>query len=92
VTAAAFDYKQNGNDWPSAYPDCGSQNQSPININTAYDAYSRYDKSEDLYTKVYSNHKDEEVAWTGDTTKVTLNDGPNMFTSSLGPSLYGAGA
>ena len=29
VTAAgggAYDYKQNGADWPSAYPDCGLQN------------------------------------------------------------------
>ena len=84
VTAAgggAYDYKQNGLDWPSISPDCGLQNQSPINLNSAYDAYTRYDKSEDLYTKVYSNQKDEEVAWVGDTTKVTLNDGPNMFTS-----------
>ena len=85
-----YDYKQNGLDWPTAFPDCGLTNQSPINLNSAYDAYTRYDKSEDLYTKVYSNQKDEEVAWVGDTTKVTLNDGPNMFTSKIGTTIFGA--
>lgn len=79
--AGAFDYKQNGADWPNDFADCGLQNQSPINLNSAYDAYSRYDKTEDMYTKVYSNQKDEEVAWVGDTSKITLNEGPNMFTS-----------
>lgn len=55
IASAAYDYKQNGLDWANSYPDCGLTNQSPINLNSAYDAYTRYDKSEDLYTKVYSN-------------------------------------
>ena len=54
-SSGSYDYKQNGNDWSNSYPDCGAQNQSPININSAYDAYTRYDKSDDLYTKVYTN-------------------------------------
>lgn len=76
-----FDYLQNGADWPDDFPDCALTNQSPINLKSAYDAYTRYDKSEDLYTKIYANQKDEEIYWEGKTTKVTLNEGPNMFTS-----------
>jgi len=55
AAGGVYDYKQNGADWPGDYSDCGLQNQSPINLNSAYDAYQRYDKTEDLYTKVYAN-------------------------------------
>lgn len=53
--AGPFNYAQNGADWKNAYPKCGATNQSPIDLKTNANAYKRYDASEDLFTKTYSN-------------------------------------
>ena len=57
--SATWDYKQNGADWVSdEYPNCGTTNQSPINL-VSVDAddfsYDIYDAEEDNLTKDYSN-------------------------------------
>lgn len=53
--AGPFNYAQNGADWKNLYPKCGATNQSPIDLKTNPNAYKRYDQSEDLFTKTYSN-------------------------------------
>ena len=50
-----FNYVQNGADWKNLYPKCGASNQSPIDLKTNANAYKRYDATEDLFTKTYSN-------------------------------------
>ena len=88
----AFDYKQNGRDWKNDYPDCGLSNQSPIDLTTGANDYKRYSSNEDQFTKSYSNQKGEvEVKWKDDMcTYVALEDGPNVFTSNIASSVFGA--
>lgn len=82
--AGAYNYAQNGADWKNLYPKCGATNQSPIDLKTNPNAYKRYDQAEDQFIKTYANQKgDVKIGWTGDTTKVELNDGPNVFMSNI---------
>ena len=93
-----YDYALHGSDWDLDYPACGDSNQSPINLitvdRTAADfEYRVYDKSEDALQKRYTNQALSTVAWTGDTTKVTVDNdlnGESVFQSNLGVSLFGA--
>lgn len=43
-----------------------------------------------MFTKIYSNQRDQEVKWVGDTTKTEVPDGPNTFTSNIGTKIFGA--
>ena len=68
-----YDYLSNGADWPSLYEDCGTSNQSPINLVSNNGYYEEIDASEDEFTMTYMNQMGVEVKWVGDTTKITLN-------------------
>lgn len=90
-----YNYALHGSDWDLDYPGCGDSNQSPINLitidRTASEfEYRVYDQSEDALQKKYWNQVNEEVVWTGDTTKVTLNtnNGRSAFQSNLGSTVF----
>ena len=89
---AKTDYSVNGANWPQTHPDCGLSNQSPIDLSARADApYPRISSSDDRFTKEYNNQYEEvPVTWTGDTTLVALEDGPNGFTSNLAFNSFGA--
>ena len=93
-----YDYANHGSDWDLDYPGCGDSNQSPINLITVDRTasefeYRVYDQSEDDVQKIYWNQANSEVTWTGDTTKVTVNNvdnGVSAFSSTLGNTVFGA--
>jgi carbonic anhydrase len=100
VGASAFDYSQNGKDWPTltipeTVNNCGGLNQSPINLvskgKEGFD-YQVFDHSKDMTTKSYHNKHEVHVKWNGVTSDVEiyLSGVLNMFTSNIASSIYGA--
>ena len=73
-----YDYKTNGNDWPSISSDCAKENQSPIDLRTDWDVVNADEDSfNKLYTDQESSAKDIKVGWTGDTIKVAVDKAGN---------------
>jgi len=95
VASADWDYSQNGADWPDGFLNCGSINQSPINLVTPdseeFD-YEIYKARDDAYTKSYANPVDANVNFNGHTSQVDLDteDGRTMFNSKLAGEVFGA--
>ena len=53
--AATWDYAtNNGEDWPKLSPDCGKENQSPIDLRTDFDVVEDGVKA-DNFNKLYTN-------------------------------------
>ena len=95
--AADWNYATNGADWVNVNADCGLSNQSPIDL-ISYNPekkddfpYKKYDATDDMYTKSYSNQMGSIFTMTGYTTQVDLDtaDGPNQFSSKLAEKLFG---
>lgn len=49
ASVGAWDYKENGRDWPRTAPGCRGLNQSPIDLKSDYGAYTYYDASAELH-------------------------------------------
>lgn len=86
AASGTFDYKLNGADWKDVkYEDgtvneCGSgKNQSPIDLTRKVDKVEP--AQQDLFGRIYSNVKNEEVKWTKFTSQIDFNDDFGGFKS-----------
>ena len=88
---ANYDYSVNGKNWKDKFPDCGTPNQSPIDLSTKPDApYKKVSSNDDRLIKEYSNqYEDVAINWNGASTVITLEDGPNQFSSTLAQDIFG---
>ena len=71
TSAAGYDYKTNGKDWPELTVDknvCGTgKNQSPIDLRT--DGWTMKHSDFDNFNKIYTNQVlDVDVKWNGHTS------------------------
>jgi hypothetical protein len=49
----------------------------------------KYDNNNDSMTK-FTNQKNVDIKWTGASTLVELDNGPNVFKSDIGETVFGA--
>ena len=65
VAVAAWDYKLNGDDWPDLTDvqnnECGSTNQSPIDLTHNVPADKTISTHQDQFNKIYTNLEKTEV-------------------------------
>ena len=80
-TSASYDYNLNGADWGKHFPDCGNGgNQSPIDLRTYIHSNPFPNVSmHDEIQKTYSNIKNKQVIWTGNTIKVPVEDSSAIY-------------
>lgn len=85
TSAATWDYKKNGSDWPDltvAENECGTgTNQSPIDLKTS--GWTQTHSNFDNFNKIYTDQDVEvEIKWNGHTSQVELTK-PGQSTQTI---------